>query len=182
MHGLGLRQMIENLETFIVEKGKPVVVDNQGTIEVLNHSFNITYNSIIDIEDIQKHMKDYYDVNGIDYSKIEELEKNEYSLIENELYSKFALFNDDIHSRRVLWSDDCCISLIHYLIRDKKIYCFVHLRSSDIVNKLFSDLFLIHKITRQLQDDLDIKDVNICVNGHSMHKLVLNNMNKCKNE
>jgi hypothetical protein len=182
MHGLGLRQIIENLETFIVEKGKPVVVDKQGTIEVLNHSFNITYNSLIDLDDIYKHMRDYYAVNNINMSGIEELEREEYLKIENELYKKFELFNEDIYSRRVIWTNDCCISLIHYIIRDKKIYCFVHLRSSDIVNKLFSDLFLIHKITRKLQDDLNIQNVNICINGHSMHKLVFNNIDKCKDE
>ncbi len=172
MHGLGLRQVIENLQLFVVEKGKPVLVDGQGTIEVLNHSFNISYNSQIDIADIKKNMVEYYNSHKIDLKSIEELEKEEYSKIENELLSKFSLFDEDLHSRRVLWSDDCCISLIHYLVRDSKIYCYVHLRSSEVEQKLFSDMYLVHKITRALQDKLNIDVAMIFVNGHSMHKLV----------
>ncbi|GEM_PF-4809637 len=182
MHGIVLRQTIENLHEFIVENGKPVVVDKQGTIEVLNHTFNIMYSGEIDVEDIRRQMKEYYNSHGINMEEVERLEKDEYSKIENTLYDKFLMFDEDIHSRRVLWSDDCCISLIHYIVRDKKIHCYVHLRSSDIVNKLFSDLFLVHKITRALQNKLKINNVLISINGHSMHKLVFDDMNKCKDE
>jgi hypothetical protein len=180
MQGVNLRNIIELLQEFVINNGKPVVVDGQGTIEVLNKGFTITYNHKIDLFDIRNSMIMYYRQNNINFDKIQELESNEYKTIENELYEKFKIFSEDINSRRVLWSDDCCISMIHYLIRDNRIYCYVNLRSSDVVNKLFSDIFLIHKITAYLQDKLSIDNILININAHSLHKLVLNNMDNCK--
>ena len=100
----------------------------------------------------------------------------EYSEIENELIEKFKLFKEDINSRRVLYTADICISMIHFLIRNNVIYVFVHLRSSDAVFKLFSDLFLIHKLTRRLQDEININKAIIKVNADSFHEIAIRNL------
>lgn len=178
MQGSYLKHLIENLQQKIRSEGRPVVSNNQGTIELLNEEFTISYENLIDMDDINRSMRRYYFQNNLDIQELQELEKDEYANIENVLYEKFKMFDEDMHSRRVLWSDDCCISLIHFLIRDKTILCYVNLRSSDVIYKLFSDLTLIHKITSNLQQKLNIKNAIIEVNAHSLHEIAINKIKK----
>lgn len=178
MHGRKIRHLVENLQQEVREKGRPVIVDNKGTIELINCNFTLSYTEPIKIVDIEIDMKRYYFENNLNIDELQELEKDEYSKIANRLYDKFKFFDNDINSRRVLWTDDCCISMVQYIVRDNTILCFVNFRSSDVVNKLFSDLFLIHTITRKLQDKLKINKVIINVNAHSLHEIVINRVNK----
>jgi hypothetical protein len=178
MQGLNVRQIIERTQRDVKELGFPVISAGQGTVELLDYSFVVAYHDRINLDDIRSEMNDYYKDKNLNLDEIEQLEENEYKLIEETLLAKFPLFDEDIHSRRVLWTNDCCISMIHYLIRDKVIYCYLHLRSSDVIYKLFSDLFLIHKITRQLQDKLNIDSVSILVNAHSIHEVVIKDINQ----
>jgi thymidylate synthase len=179
-HGKVVKDMIENVQITVRNNGQPVIVDNSGTIELLYHNFAFQYLDPIDIEDIHKSMENYYEEKDLDLTELQELEKSEYAEIENELVEKFEFFDQDINSRRVLWTDDCCISMVHYLIRDGVIHCYVHLRSSDVVYKLFSDLYLIHKITKRLQDKLNLYNTNIWINAHSAHEVVIKNVGNIK--
>lgn len=174
MDGKKIRHLIENLQQEVRENGRPVVVDNKGTIEILNKCFSLSYNELIKIADIEIEMKKYYFENNLNIEDLQELEKEEYTKIAENLYNKFKFFDDDINSRRVLWADDCCISMIHFIVRDNTILCYVHFRSSDVVNKLFSDLFLINIITKKLQEKLNINNVIININTHSLHEIVIN--------
>lgn len=169
--GLLIRNLIEETQNLILSKGKPVIVRNQATLEILNHCFNISYNTIIDLEDIRKNMIKYYEEYGVDLEYLEEIEKLEYLNIKNELYEKFNILDEDKNSRQIIFTDDCCISMIQYLIRENTIYCFVNLRSSDSVNKLFLDLFLIHEITKELQEKMQINCTKIYFTANSMHKI-----------
>jgi thymidylate synthase len=171
-HGFILRKMVEQMQQHVIEKGHPVIVNNQATIEVLNYGFKLFYEAPIDLEDIRKSMLDYYNENDINLSTLEELEHAEYSIIATELYNKFELFKQDKNSRQVLFTDDCCISMIHFLIRGGTIYCYMHLRSSDCVNKLFSDLYLVHKIISKLQEFEKINSVRFDFVANSLHKVV----------
>lgn len=179
-HGLNLKHSILNLQEKLRANGKPVVVDNVGTIEILFESFAFVYNEPIDLDDIKKHMEDYYAEKGLDLKELQELEKTEYQKIYDEIMEKAKQFDDDIHSRRVLWTDDCCISMLQYLVRNNHLYCYLHLRSSDAVYKLFSDLNLIHIITRRLQDKLDIYNTTILVTANSFHEIAIKNISKVK--
>lgn len=172
-HGAYLREIILKIQDQVRTEGSPVIVDGKGTVELLNRVYVLKYDELINTDRIQEHMKNYYKEEGLDYSELEELEKDEYKKISDTLEGKFHYFEDDIHSRRVLWTDDCCISMVHYLIRNKTIYCYMHLRSSDVHLKLFADLNLIHKITRSLQDKLGLYNAIIYVNAHSFHEVVL---------
>jgi thymidylate synthase len=172
-HGESLYNMILNLQENVRMNGKPVYVDGKGTIEKLFEQFAFEYSGIINIDNIKAYMKKYYEEKGLDYAELEELEKGEYSDIYDTIVWKSEYFKEDIRSRRVLWTDDCCISMLQYLVRDNKLYCFLHLRSSDIVYKLFSDLHLIHNITRRLQIDLGIYNTIIHVTANSFHEVVI---------
>ena len=172
-HGKALKQIIEGIQEQVRTEGIPVLVDGKGTVELLNKVYTICYKEPIDTESIAQSMAQYYEEKGLDLQGLQELEKDEYQKIFDELTIKFSYFDNDLHSRRVLWTDDCCISMVHYLVRNNTIYCYFHLRSSDIVYKLFSDLNLIHKITRSLQDKLGIYNTIIYVNAHSFHEIVL---------
>jgi thymidylate synthase len=171
-HGEVLKNTVESLVHYVATKGSPVIANKQGTLEVLNEGFTITHKEPIDIENIKASMLQYYEENEIDYKNLEELEKTEYSVIMTELFEKFELFKQDKHSRQVLFTDDCCISMIHYLIRNNEIYCYMHMRSSDCEKKLFSDLYVVHKITRKLQDMMGINLVNFYFNSDSMHLII----------
>lgn len=179
-HGENLKYTILNLQESLRVNGTPVVTDGKGTIEKLFESFALSYNEPIDLDDIQKHMKDYYDEKGLDIKELQELEKSEYQKIYDEIMIKAEQFDDDIHSRRVLWTDDCCISMLHYLVRNNQLQCYLHLRSSDVVYKLFSDLNLIHIITKRLQDKLGLYNTIILVTANSFHEVVIKDMNKVK--
>lgn len=178
MQGEELRHLISSLQQRVRDIGRPVVVNNQGTIELLNENFTISYTDFIKLDDISKSMKSYYSDNNLNVDELIELEKTEYEKIKSELYFRFHYFNSDINSRRVLWSDNCCISMIHYIVRDGVILCYVHLRSSDVVYKLFSDLYLIHEITYKLQQKLNLKNTIIHVNPHSLHEIVISQIKK----
>ena len=171
-HGLILRNTVEAMQAYVVSQGDPVIVNNQCTLEILNFGFDLSYSYLIDVEDIKKNMLDYYSENEIDYKNLEELEKNEYSVIMTKLFEKFELLKQDKNSRQVLFTDDCCISMIHYLIRNNKIYCYMHMRSSDCINKLFSDLNLVHRITRKLQDITGICFVDFNFTANSLHQII----------
>lgn len=172
-HGQQLRCIIDKIQQQVRTEGVPVIVDGKGTIELLNKVYSLCYQEQINVDSIKRSMNEYYDEKGLDLEELEELEKDEYARIYNTLVSKFDYFDDDMHSRRVLWTDDCCISMVHYLVRNNTIYCYFHLRSSDIVYKLFADLNLIHRITRRLQDKLGIYNTIIYCNAHSFHEIVL---------
>jgi hypothetical protein len=173
MHGHNLRSVIEKIQEQVRNEGTPVMVDGKGTVELLNKVYTFVYDEAINTDAIAKSMDDYYAMHGLDLKELQELEKDEYQKITDTLVSKFSYFDRDIHSRRVLWTDDCCISMVHYLVRNGTIYCYFHLRSSDVVYKLFSDLNLIHRITRSLQDKLGIYNTIIYCNSHSFHEIVL---------
>ena len=172
-HGEHLQCIIERIQEQVRTEGTPVIVDGKGTVELLNKVYTFCYEEAIDTESIAKSMADYYAMRGLDLAELQELEKDEYQKINDELVIKFSHFDQDIHSRRVLWTDDCCSSMVHYLVRNNTIYCYFHLRSSDVVYKLFSDLNLIHRITRSLQDKLGIYNTIIYCNSHSFHEIVL---------
>lgn len=173
-HGQELRTKLLDIQEEIRENGKPVQVDGRWTAELINYSYQFNYDERIDLNSIKEEMIDYYKLNKIDYSELEELEEAEYDLIRDTLLRKANSYTiDDIHSRRILWTDDCCISFIQYLIRDGKINCYVHFRSSDAVNKLFSDLYLIHDITSRLQDKFCLYNTTIYVTASSIHEIVI---------
>lgn len=179
-HGLNLKNTILDLQDKLRSNGIPVVVDGKGTIEQLFQTFAFSYSQPIDLDDIKKHMEDYYAEKGLDLKELQELEKTEYQKIYDEIMEKSKQFDEDIHSRRVLWTDDCCISMLQYLVRNNHLYCYLHLRSSDAVYKLFSDLNLIHTITRRLQDKLGIYNTTILVTANSFHEIAIKDINKVK--
>jgi hypothetical protein len=125
-------------------------------------------------------MKSYYEERGIDFEEIQQLEEGEYNKISDTILQKAAMFDFDINTRRVLWTDDCCISMLQYIVRENYLYCYLHFRSSDIKNKLFSDLNLIHNITRRLQDKLGIYNATILVIANSFHEIVIKDLGKVK--
>jgi thymidylate synthase len=179
-HGENVKDLIFSLQERLTQRGNPVVVDNMGTIETLFESFAFVYDEPIDTDDIRKHMKQYYEERGINFDEIEKLEAGEYQKIFDTIMDKSRFFKDDIHSRRVLWTDDCCISMVQFLVRQNELYCTLHLRSSDVKNKLFSDVNLIHNITRRLQDKLGIYNATILVIANSFHEIVIKDLGKVK--
>ena len=166
-----LRNTVEAMISYVKYEGHPVIVNNQGTLEIINFGFKLAYSSLIDLVDIRKHMTEYYEQNNIDISSLEELERAEYSIITTKLYEKFKLFKQDKNSRQVLFTDNCCISMIQFLIRNNSILCFMNMRSSDVENKLFSDLYLIHRIIRKLQESENLNCVKFMFNANSLHKI-----------
>lgn len=172
-HGYILYNTIANLQEKVRLYGNPVLVDGKGTVELLFEQFSFSYNELIDIDNIKLHLERYYKEKGLDYSELEKLEKGEYSDIYDTIFWKSEYFKDDLNSRRVLWTDDCCISMLQYLVRDNHLYCFLHLRSSDVIYKLFSDLHLIHSITKRLQIELGLYNTTIKVTANSFHEIVL---------
>lgn len=167
--GKKLRSIVEHNKRKIVTFGDPIIADGKCTIEMIGHSFIISYNEYIDTVSINNELISFCFDNNIDYQNLLKLEKDEYQKIYNTITSKFVYFEDDIHSRRVLWTDDCCMSMIQLLVRNNTINCFLILRSSDVVGKQFSDLNLVHLIIRAAQDKLNIKNVCLRVTAHSMH-------------
>lgn len=172
-HGELVHKNIEFIQDLVTVEGDPVIVDGMGTVEILNKEFTLTFSDKIDMISIDSEMNNYYKDRELDLAELQELEKDEYQKIIDEFIgNKFEFFNKDLYSRRVLWTDDCCISMVHFLIRDGIINCFVHLRSSDVIYKLFSDVRLVLYITSYLQDKLNINFAKINFNAHSFHQVV----------
>lgn len=177
-HGKMVRELIDTIQSDVTLFGSPVTVDGKGTIELMNTSYRLNFNDIIDIDNIRKELEFYFFEKNFDLKELQELEKSEYKKIEDEILEKAEQFHEDKHSRRVLWTDDCCISMIQYLIRNNTLHCFVNLRSSDTVYKLFSDLTLILNITRRLQIDHALYNSVINLSSNSFHIIAIDNLKK----
>jgi len=81
------------------------------------------------------------DAYGIVVDKIYHEETDEYMELERALIAKLTTFKEDESSRQcVIVDPTSCISTIQLLVRDGMLHVFATLRSSDVYNKLLSDL------------------------------------------
>lgn len=160
---------ISNLAQAVLASGNSIVVDGKKTIEICDANIRFSVDYVVDLNAIEVRANS---IMNFKFREIYDSELEEYNRIANHLLSKFLLFDSDLNSRRVLWADSCCISFIHFLVRNNAILCFVHMRSSDCLKKLPVDLYLICSIIRELQLKLNIVDVNVSVAFDSLHIII----------
>lgn len=178
-----LKELIKEQIDIVRKNGVPVIVNNQGTLEILNHSFNFIHDDFIDLEANYKDMMEYYTENKIDYEKeVYELEKGEYSQIIEGVTKIFQIFDTDLHTRQAIWVSPWCISMIHFMVRNNIIHCFVKMRSSNVSRLLISDMCLILSLVRKLQDKLNIKQVFVNVNIDSAHEIIIDDVSKLRSD
>jgi hypothetical protein len=100
----------------------------------------------------------FTDVNKLDIEY--ESEKDYYQKIEQKLRAKMSdNFCDyqDKTSRRIIYADDSCISLAHFLIRDKCLDCKFFIRSSNTRDTLYYDLNFLKYLTQMVYDIFELK-------------------------
>jgi hypothetical protein len=173
-----LKNIIEEQIEIVRRNGVPVIVNKQGTIEILNYSFNYLDDDFINTEENYIDMLEYYKENNINYEEILKLEKDEYAKITEGVVETFKKFDEDINTRQAIWVSPWCISMIHFIVRNNILHCFVKLRSSDVVKLLISDMRLILELVRKLQEKLNIKNVFVNVNIDSAHIIVIEDITK----
>lgn len=135
------------------KKGKEVIVDGKKTIEIVG--FKKVW--FVDPKDIDYHF----------------IDKEGFKRMNMIVKEKMMNFGEDQHSRRVIACDPlACISVLQFLKRGRKLYCFAYLRSSDI--KKFRDDFQFIKSQCKLVSDYfgTIDECKITVLFGSMHKYV----------
>jgi len=77
--------------------------------------------------------------------------KNEYNLVQN------------LSSRRFVYTDDACISFIQSVYRDHILDMHFVLRSTDVKNKLKSDLKFLYYLTKRVYDEFQLNQENNAV-------------------
>lgn len=171
---------IEEQIDIVKKNGVPVIVNNQGTLEVINHSFCLNTQNRIEVNEIKNQVKTYYEKYKIPYKEIEDLEKDEYEKIIDGVTSNFPKILDDINTRQAVWVSPWCISMIHFIVRNNIIYCFVKMRSSNVVKLLASDLGLILTLCSKLQEYLGTNKVIVDVNISSLHIVAIDDITVLK--
>lgn len=174
-----LRKIIEDQIHDVRSNGTPVIVNNQGTLELLDKNFTLSFDEYLDPLIIADEIKKYYNEKGIDYFEILKLEKEEYALIQNDIVNYvFPKFDLDINTRQAIWTSNFCISMIHFIVRNNVIYVFVKFRSSNVTKLLMSDMAMILELAAILQKKLLIKYLIVKVNITSMHEVIIENINE----
>lgn len=162
-------ELIQNLAMQVKELGSPVKVREMDTIELLDVSFDVKSDTRLDLVQVRDNIKEAYIHNKIDFDQVQAEENDEYKIIHQQVKEKWKLFEEDINSRQVVWSSDWCISYLHFMIRDERVICIVHFRSSDVYKLLGSDLLFILTLIQDLQQQQNIEKFKLIVHIDSLH-------------
>lgn len=175
-----LKEIIEEQIKLVKSNGYPVIVRGQGTVEINNHNFDIVFDGPIDLLDVIEDCHAYYDFAGMSFDEIIEKEKKEYEKVTKGIKLTFKKLQEDLYTRQAIWVSPWCISMVHFLVRNGIIHCFVKFRSSNVVEVLASDLYQIITCLKDLQDKLEIYLSIIHVNVDSLHYVVVDDVSKIK--
>jgi thymidylate synthase len=152
----------------IKKYGKIVYVNSKKTKELVNVYWSINLKKDEYLNKLKK-------ASNIQPPHIDDQKErdNILSIIKN----KFNLLKNDKNTRQFVIqktnSDNTpsCVPLIQFLIRNKKLYCFVHFRSQNINNFNYDLMSILYYCNPFIEiHDLHIKKIKIIVTIGSLHK------------